>query len=240
MTDDVVVGPVRVPRNDARDQAETGSLSLHFRTTDGEPVLVKVRRPGPGPDVQTDVWIQAPDGTLVAEGTAGAGSPLTPSALHARDLRPVDPSTLRILREVRVGEPLDGGSVRLGGTVQRRRPEGGIVTEPLDWYRESPWGGAVATPATVVDLLYRAPVQALAARIGEAVGMWWAIEIRHLHGPVLLDRTYRVTSEVVALSDSPKTEVLWYDSTAWLDGVAVASLRIMTRFVKASSPLYTS
>jgi hypothetical protein len=50
-----------------------------------------------------------------------------------------------------------------------------------------------------------------------------------------------VTGEIIALSQTPKTEVLWYDSRALgQDGAVVADMRMMLRTMKASSPLYRS
>ncbi|MDZ7669708.1 MAG: hypothetical protein U5Q16_09935 [Gammaproteobacteria bacterium] len=40
------------------------------------------------------------------------------------------------------------------------------------------------------------------------------------------------------MSESPKTESLWFDSFAWRDAELIASQRMMLRFMKASSPLY--
>src|SRR5215475_5505174 len=74
---------------------EDGGLSLYFRnaTTDGEPVLALVERPpSDGSDAQVRAWATTPAGVLVADGTAGAGDPEASSALHGRDLRPVDPA----------------------------------------------------------------------------------------------------------------------------------------------------
>ena len=53
--------------------------------------------------------------------------------------------------------------------------------------------------------------------------MFGAVEIRYVKGPVLLDRSYVVTGVVVA-----------HDA----GGEVVATCCMMTRFVKASSPLY--
>jgi hypothetical protein len=75
--------------------------------------------------------------------------------------------------------------------------------------------------------------------MGPHVGLFGAIEIRFDHGPVLIDRPYTVTGEVVALSQTPKTEVLWFDSRALdPDGTPVAEMRMMSRQMKLSSPLY--
>jgi acyl dehydratase len=221
---------------------EDGSLSLYFRhaTTDGEPVRAFIERPSGERDVQTRAWATTTDDVVVAEGTAGRGHPAQTSALRARDLRPVDPAALRILAGVKPGAIL--GDVRLqpDGERQRRRIAQGGVTEPLDWYTgPSPWGGPIAAPSTVVDLLYARLLDDTKASMGEHVGLFGAIEIRFQTGPVLLDSHYRVTGEVVAVSQTPKTEAMWFDSRAYdASGEVVADMRMMLRQLKLSSPLY--
>ena len=222
---------------------ESGCLSLYFRnaTTDGEPVQAFVEAPpGPGDDVQVRAWMTRPDGTLVAEGTASAGTPEAPSALAARDLRPVDPSRLRLLKDVHPGDPLGPVEVPVNAERQRTALREGYLTEPLDWYADaSPWGAAIASPSVTVDLLYTELLKPLKASLGPRVGLFGAIEIRYHGGPVFLDRTYTVSGEVVAVSETPKTEAFWYDSHARdADGRRVASMRMMLRSLKASSPLY--
>ena len=94
---------------------------------------------------------------------------------------------------------------------------------------------------TITDRLKKPGLRkgaALLPRLGEAVGMWGAMEIRHHHGPLFVDHPYDITVTVVAVSDSPKTEILWYDAAAHDNGTLVVTARILSRFVKASSPLY--
>ena len=52
------------------------------------------------------------------------------------------------------------------------------MTEPLPWYTgASPWGGPVASPSTVVSLLYADLVAGLRGSLGGAgVGLFGAIE----------------------------------------------------------------
>jgi acyl dehydratase len=222
---------------------ETGSLSLYFRhaTTDGEAVQAYVERPPAGADdAQVRVWMTTPTGELVAEGTASVGDPQAASALHERDLRPTDPAELKILKALMPGDVL--GDLRT--TVNRERQESvighGAMTEPLDWYSgPSPWGGPIASPSGVVGLLYTQLLAETKEAMGEHVGLFGAIEIRFRAGPVFLDRDYRVTGEVVAVSQTPKTEVLWFDSRALDDrDEPVADMRMMLRQMKQSSSLY--
>jgi hypothetical protein len=221
---------------------ESGSLSLYFRhaTTDGEPVIALLGRPPAGEgDAQVRAWATTTDGTLVADGTA-AGNPAATSALRSRDLRAVDPAELRILASLRPGDAIGDCQVTVHGERQHSVVSQGLMTEPLDWYTgSSPWGGPIAAPSTVVNLLYADLLAGLRTALGKHVGLFGAIEIRFLNGPVFLGRRYRVTGEVVALSQTPKTEVLWFDSLARDEaGRPVADMRMMLRQMKQSSPRY--
>jgi hypothetical protein len=222
---------------------ETGTLSLYFKfaTTDGEPVQAFVERPAPGAaDAQVRAWMTTPGGTLIAEGTASAGQPAEPTALFSRDLRPADPGQLRILSALRPGDSLGDLHCSVSGADQRAIISEGGITEPLDWYSgPSPWGGPIASPSRIVSLLYRDLLAKPKQEMGPHVGLFGAIEIRFRSGPVFADQPYRVTGEVVALTDSPKTEGLWYDSHATADDATpVADMRMYHRQLKASSPKY--
>jgi acyl dehydratase len=230
---------------------ETGSLSLYFRhaTTDGEPVRAFAGRPPAGTlDPQVRAWMTTPNdsgdagdsGQLVADGTAAAGNPAVLSALRERDLRPADPAELRILKALRPGDALGDFHAVVNSERQRATIDQDAMTEPLDWYSgSSPWGGPIAAPSTVVGLLYAQLIAGTREGMGEHVGLFGAIEIRFRAGPVFLDRDYRVTGEVVAVSQTPKTEVLWFDSRALDDhDQPVAEMRMMLRQMKQSSPLY--
>jgi hypothetical protein len=223
---------------------ETGSLSLYFKhaTTDGEPVQALLEQPRSGAsDSQVRAWATTSGEEIVADGTAGVGSPAAASALYARDLRPVDPGDLRILNALRPGDTLGACDATVDGERQRDVIARAAMTEPLDWYTgTSPWGGPIASPSAVVNMLYARLLAGLRDAMGQHVGLFGAIEIRFAAGPVFLDRTYRVTGEIVALSQTPKTEVLWFDSHAADDaGVRVAQMRMMLRQMKQSSPLYS-
>ncbi len=231
---------------------ETGSLSLYFRhaTTDGEAVQAFVERPlAAARDPQVRAWMATARndsteadhaGEVVAEGTAAVGNPQAESALHDRDLRPADPADLKILRALKAGDVL--GDVRAAVNSERQGSaiSQGAMSEPLDWYTGiSPWGGPIASPSAIVGLLYAQLLAEANEAMGEHVGLFGAIEIRFRAGPVFLDRDYRVTGEVAAVSQTPKTEVLWFDSRALDDhDEPVVEMRMMLRQMKQSSPLY--
>jgi hypothetical protein len=224
---------------------ETGSLSLYFRhaTTDGEPVQVLVQRPAVGSqDAQVRAWATTTGDVIVADGTASVGTPADASALFSRDLRPADPAELRMLKALRPGDPMGSAYVTPNASRQHSAIESGAMTEPLDWYTgASPWGGPVASPSAVVDLLYAHVLDDVRAATGPHVGLFGAIEIRFRAGPVFLDRHYHVSGTVTALSQTPKTEVLWFDTDARDDaGIVIAQMRMMVRMMKQSSPLYSA
>jgi len=221
---------------------EDGALSLYFlnATTDGERVQAFADAPEAGA-TQVRVWMRREDGLEVSEGTASVAD-ASCSALRTREQRACDPAELRILRALAPGAELGEEKVRLGPERQRERILRGLCSGPLDWYTgASPWGGPIAAPSAAVELLWAPPTRALGRHVGRAVGLFGAIEVAHLAGPIRLEETYTVTGRVLSLGQSPKTEYLWFDSLATDPrGNPVASMRMLLRFMKASSPLYAA
>jgi hypothetical protein len=220
---------------------ETGSLSTYFRnaTTDGEPVRTLAQvPPADATDAQINVWMERDDGMQVLEGTASAGSPLEPSMLRRKLAEPRAAGEQRILAHVApggLGEPVP---VRL--TAKEAQPRLEVITEPLDWYTgPSPWGGAIANPGLVVHLMVHVQRRIDLGKTA-AVGLYGAIEVRHEAGPVFAEHDYEVTGEILAIGQTPKTEYMWYETQLREPGggTHVASMLMMLRFMKASSPLW--
>jgi hypothetical protein len=215
-------------------------------TADAEPVEAVLDVPGsvvPTSNVQVAARMTTPEGITVAEGTASDGVTSEPTALHSRDRREVDASTLRMLRGATAGRELDTHTRTPRGADQKLRHARGIMTSPLDWYvGDSPWGGPVCSPLTACQLLVAGMTGSIERECGEFVGLYGAIEIRNHRGPLFLDTEYTVTGRVLGVSDTPKTEVLWFTTEAReagsTGGEPVASLTMMTRLLKDSSPLY--
>lgn len=222
---------------------ERGTLSINFRnpTTDREPVRALLDRPDAPTDAQARAWIERDDGLLVGEGTASVGEPSEETALGSMDVHRYAASDPRILAGISAGDEIPEAEIEMPRKVQDARLE--VITEPLGWYDDSPWGGPIASPATVVHFLYGHPARSIGRSTegtgDDAVGLFGAIEVRHVHGPLVLDRTYRVGGHIVEVGESPKTEYVWFESYAdTLDGERVAEMRMQLRWMKASSPLY--
>lgn len=228
---------------------ESGSLSMYFihATADAEPVEATLdtgHLDAPLRDVQVPAKMLTPEGITVAEGTASVGTTADLTALYARPRRSVDASSLKMLRHVQPGRPLETITRHIREEDQTRRISNGSMTAPLDWYvNQSPWGAPICSPLSSCRLLVAGMTESIEKECGEFVGLYGAIEIRHHTGPLLLDTEYIVTGRVLDVSDSPKTEILWFTTEARNaddpSGTPVASLTMMTRLLKDSSPLYS-
>ena len=221
---------------------EHGTLSINFKnpTTDREPVRGLVDAPKTDGDTQVRAWIERDDGMLVGEGTASVGDVAEKTALQAIDPNRFEAKAPRILAGISTG-PMPTARVDMSRKAQDIRRD--VITEWLDWYDGSPWGGPIASPATVVHYLYGHPARVIGQSTegtGEnAVGLFGAIEMRHVNGPLVLDQTYTVGGEILAVGESPKTEYVWFESyAAKPDGTRVAEMRMQLRWMKASSALY--
>ena len=225
------------------DWRRTGGLSLYFLnpTRDLEPVQAFVGPPVSRPEggLRAAVWMETPEGVRVCEGTASVGPPDEGSALRQRlaNVRPAE--DLRILAGRNVGDRVTAIPSRQPSEKTSPRVE--AITEPLDIYVDPLiLGGLAAAPAAAIDALRE--VERPLFRVGDDfVGMFGAIELQYLDGPVFIDRDYLCDGRILALSESPKTEIAWYESVLAPAGGGgpVARLILMSRLLKASSPLWT-
>jgi hypothetical protein len=220
---------------------ETGSLSTYFRnaTTDGEPVRALSQSAPAATDAQIRVWMEKDDDTSVLEGTAAVGSPAEPSMLQLKLAEPRDPGDQRILATLRPGATTEAIPVRLRTSEIAPRPR--LITEPLAWYTgRSPWGGPIAPPSLAVHLMAQEVQPGFRIERGPVVGLYGAIEVRHVNGPVFVEHDYEAQGAVLAVGSTPKTEYFWFE-TALREpaaGALIAEMTMMLRFMKASSPLW--
>lgn len=220
---------------------ENGFVSMYFQqaTTDSEPVDAFIDGEG---NIRA-AGILTPAGANVAEGNVGIGDNVV-SALNTRDRREVEPNTLRMLKDVVIGQKTDVCVSYPNVAEQNRRIETNSMTAPLDWYSHpSPWGGPICSPLTACQLLVANTTNSIAKACGPFVGMYGAIEVRHINGPLFLDVEYVISGKVIAVSETPKTEVLWFQTEARPsidpEGPVIAEVTMMTRLLKGSSPHYS-
>ncbi len=235
---------------------ETGCISAHYQTmvVEGEQVRAFVELPADGATF-TRIWAEKADGTPVLTGTASVGAgPHPPSEIAQRIARLKPSQQLVINRDLRVGQQGAGNpeSVRMGFD-QHMGPHYPftlndklkVITEPCDWYTPdagaaSPWGRAIMPTEMISVLLGSTMDQAQFRGKGPAVGLFAGQEIRRIAGPLFVDHPYLLEREIVALSESARTESVWV-RTRILDGVTrqlVAEMILNSATLKASYAPY--
>lgn len=218
---------------------QTGTLSLYFRsaTIDQEPVRCFSSAPERVGNIdRVSVWMEKEDGTVVTSGSASCGGHDENSELRQKlaSIRPV--SELRILKNLSVGAK---GSKRKS-TVSNSHLEAqlNVITEPLSCYESIEEFGSRVLPITqIVRAFDPAELALIEAVAPPYVGLYGAIEIEFLSGPVFSETEYVGSGEIVGLSDSPQTEILWRDMLLATDK-PVARMLKMDRLMKNSSPLW--
>lgn len=217
----------------------SGGLSLYFRyaTADQEPVRCFAKLDVDGHKLdkgRVNVWMEDAADHLVAEGSMNIGGPDADSPLRQRIAETPSPTDLRILKHVTVGAKSAAITTRIDPDIVRQRLA--VITEPMDVYQGAP---AYLPPSLVVRIMRPGESQILPRHKDIGVGLFGAIEVQHINGPVYADRDYTTTCEVLAVSETPKTEYLWYESRLFdQSDTEVARMLMMLRFMKASSALW--
>jgi hypothetical protein len=212
---------------------ERGDLSLYFTqaTVDAEAVRAVVRPDAPR--ARLTMYNEAE--ALICRGTATASAPdsLSEWSRMLLEQRASAPGSLRILADYAVGDELFDIPLRvetddLDASLER-------ITEPLGLYAEQ----HVLPPSHVVRLAHIVRPKVL-EKVQKAVGLFGALEVRHYGGPLLAGVDYLGRTKILKLTESPKTESVWYDVVISEPGSGrdVGCVRFMIRFMKASSPLW--
>ena len=218
---------------------QTGTLSMYFRsaTVDREPVRCLTTEPKRVGNIRrTNVWMEKEDGTIVASGTASCGGHDEKSELRRKleSIRPI--SELRILKNLKVGAQCEDQRCFVENSFLDAQL--GVITEPLSCYKTSNEFSGRVLPVTQVVRAFDPPEVALITEVEPPfVGLYGAIEIEFINGPVLAETEYKGSGVIVGLSDSPQTEILWRDSILMTDK-PIARMLKMDRLMKNSSPLW--
>ncbi|MBX3623765.1 MAG: hypothetical protein KF892_02040 [Rhizobacter sp.] len=234
---------------------ETGCISSHYQNmvVEGEEVRAFVQPPK-GNEKIVKIWAEKKDGTPVLTGTASVGD--VPDAQHEipqriAKLRP--PTGLVINRDLKVGQKgaqketiAMGFDQHMGDyypfTLNSKLK---VITEPSPWYTaeggaSSPWGKAII-PIEMISVLLGS-TSALAGFKGKqpAVGLFAGQQIRLIKGPLFVGQPYDLEREIIALSESARTESCWIRTKVFEAGTRtqVAEMILNSATLKSSYANY--
>jgi len=211
---------------------ERGDISTYFTqaTVDNEAVRVEL---APSPERARLTMFNEP-GAVILEGTASLAGPDKGSELLKRMemQEPVKPGRLRILGDIKVGDENRDLIVQVPVESLKRMLEN--ITETMPAYADN-----ILPPSQVVHLAHLTRPSAMAKQ-KPAVGLFGALQVQQLRGPFRAGVDYRARTRILKLTESPRTENVWYDVTFQeaSGGDDVGSMLYCLRFMKASSPLW--
>ena len=198
---------------------ERGCISAHYQTmvVEGEEVRVMVEHVAP--DQVAKISAEKRDGTPVLTGTASLGPDYGETELDRRraKLRPAD--QLVILSELEVGQ-LGAGNPEQAqiafdqnmGAMYPFSLEEKLqkITEQHPYYSDdNPWGRAVIPLEMISVLTQYTSGQSGFRTKGPAIGLFAAQEMKMINGPLFVDHPYKLEREIIALSESRRTESNW-------------------------------
>jgi hypothetical protein len=222
---------------------QTGGMSLYFKyaTTDGEPVqaFADMAAQPDADNARIHIWMDDTHGNRVCDGTASVGAPDLESACRQRIAGVRPPEDIRILASLHVGDRGAPVPTRIDTKMLEQRLA--VITEPLPAYTDpGVWGHRIATPALHVRAMRPAEAEILKRGGDFGVGLFGAIELQAVDGPVFVDYDYETYARVLAIGETPKTEFFWYESVLAdpQSGRDVLRMLMMLRFMKASSKLW--
>jgi len=226
---------------------ETGTISANYRSPSYEGEAVRAFA-APMGNESADVAVKKEDGTVVLEGGASIGSSDYPSAVYSKLKRSVPLVEGRILASVEVGMRTSSRPVVMGfddhfGALYpfTLRQKLQVITEPSSWYEAgatTPWGRPVMPVEMISVLCQYVALEDPFPVLQPAIGWFADQQIKVLAGPLFPDEEYGLTREIIALTETPRTESMWIRSCLMREGILVAEMTLNQAFLKASSPLY--
>ena len=218
---------------------ERGNLSLYFRQATVDREMVRCFGARVEDSLRARVRMENEAGDLISEGGASCIGADPDTELSRRVKAQIPSSALKILGRCAVGDRVADIPAKVSDEVLQRRLE--TIVEPLPCYRGAgPWSGKVLPPSMATHLMTGVQ-NTLLPMAAPAVGLYGAIELQFLAGPLFAETDYTLDGEILALSESPKTENVWYRTVvrAKPGGPDLAWMIMYLRFLKASSPLWS-
>jgi hypothetical protein len=214
---------------------ELGSMSLYFTqaTVDAEAVRATI---APGEE-RARLTMHNEAGAQICEGTATLGrDPHSELAMRLEAQTPAGPKALRILKAMKIGDEHHGLPVSVELDALAKMLE--RITEPMAAYRDD----RVLPPSLVVHLAHMTRREVLRNAAQPSVGLFGALEVEQFAGPLRAGVEYLARTKVLKLTESPRTENVWYEVifTAKQGGPDLGRVLYLLRFMKGSSPLWAS
>ncbi len=200
---------------------EQGCFSAHYQNmvVDGEEVRAFAEYLSDGKN-QARAWMEKADGSIVLEASASLRVGAGKTMLEQRMEQLRRPDQLVILADLEVGmtgaedeivrmEPdLKMGALYPFSLNDKLR----VITENSPWYSDasaSPWRRPIIPLEMVSVLAQYTGTKAKFPVKGPAISLFADQEIRMIQGPLFVGETYRIRREIVALSESRRTESYW-------------------------------
>jgi len=196
---------------------ERGCLSLHFHAPayEGDRLIATAEvRPD---SLSVPVALKKDSGELILSGSASI-PPHPVTEAEQRMSNAVAPTSPQLMDGLTIGMRMQQSETR----VDFETPNGSLypfslsqklaaITEPHPWYskagaKTSPWGRPIL-PLEMVSVLTQAN-SAISVR-QPSIALYLDQEIRMIRGPLFVDHAYLLEHEVVALSESRRTESYW-------------------------------
>jgi hypothetical protein len=171
------------------------------------------------PDQVAKISAEKRDGTPVLTGTASLGPDYGETELDKRRAKLRQADQLVILSELEVGQ-LGAGNPEQAqmaldqnmGAMYPFSLEEKLqkITEQHPYYRnDNPWGRAVIPLEMISVLTQYTSGQSGFRTKGPAIGLFAAQEMKMINGPLFVDHPYKLEREIIALSESRRTESNW-------------------------------
>lgn len=209
---------------------ETGGLSLYFTqaTVDRE----EVQCAAAPLEERLQLTMHNRAGAVICRGTA-SGRPDGASELARRfeTQTASSPGTLRVLAAIQVGDENRNLSVRVAPETLARTQT--VITEWLPAYT-----AGTLPPSLVIHMAHMTREAVMAKSTRPQVALYGALEVQHLSGPLKVGVDYLARTKVLKLTESPKTENIWYEVIFAEGGRDIARVLYFLRVLKGSSPLW--
>lgn len=209
---------------------ERGCISAHYQNmvVDGEEVRAFVE-PLQAGATSTRIGAEKRDGTPVLTGTASIGPDYGATEIDTRMARLQPSDQLVILSELHVGQKGAGNPESVIMDFDQNmgalypfslNQKLAAITETHPWYTQagaadSPWGRPVIPMEMISVLVQYTSGQAGYRTKGPAVGLFAGQEIKLINGPLFVGQPYKLEREIIALSESRRTESNWIKTSVF-------------------------